>query len=87
MRSIGAGVDAVHDRPSWLRRLVGLAMFFLVAIVLIWVASRLGGRSPLAFVILPALGILAMKLVERRVARWFRRWAEREAERASRAKR
>jgi len=70
-----------------LRRLVGLVIFFLMAIVLIWVASRLGGRSPLAFVILPALGILTMKLVERRVARWFRRWAEREAERASRAKR
>ena len=70
-----------------LRRWVGLVIFFLVAIVLIWVASRLGGRSPLAFIILPALGILTMKLVERRVARWFRRWAEREAARASRVKR
>ena len=70
-----------------LRRLVGLVIFFLMAIVLIWVASRLGGRSPLAFVILPALGILTMKLVERRVARWFRRWAEREAARAPRPKR
>ena len=75
----------IDDRR--LRRWIGLIIFFPVAIILIWIASRLGGRSPLAFVILPALGILTMKLVERRVARWFRRWAEREAARASRPKR
>ena len=67
----------IDDRR--LRRWVGVVIFFLVAIALVSVASRLGSRSPLAFVILPALGILTMKLVERRVARWFRRWAEREA--------
>jgi hypothetical protein len=70
-----------------LRRWVGVVSFFLAAIVLVWVASRLGPRSPLAFVILPVLGILTMKLVERRVARWFRRWAEREAARIQRTKR
>ena len=70
-----------------LRRWVGVVIFSLVAIALVWVASRLGSRSPLAFVILPALGILTMKLVERRVARWFRRWAEREAARVQRTKR
>jgi peptidoglycan/LPS O-acetylase OafA/YrhL len=41
----------------------------------------------MAFVILPTLGILTMKLVERRVARWFRRWAEREAARVRRTRR
>jgi hypothetical protein len=75
----------VDDRG--LRRWVGVVSFFLAAIVLVWVASRLGPRSPLAFVILPVLGILTMKLVERRVARWFRRWAEREAARVQRTKR
>ena len=75
----------IDDRR--LRRWVGVVIFSLVAIALVWVASRLGSRSPLAFVILPALGILTMKLVERRVARWFRRWAEREAARAQRTKR
>ena len=75
----------VDDRG--LRRWVGLVVFFLVAIALVLVMSRLGSRSPLAFVILPVLGILTMKLVERRVARWFRRWAEREAARVQRTKR
>ena len=75
----------IDDRR--LRRWVGVVIFSLVAIALVWVASRLGSRSPLAFVILPALGILTMKLVERRVARWFRRWAEREAARVQRTKR
>ena len=75
----------IDDRG--LRRWVGVVIFFLVAIALVWVASRLGSRSPLAFVILPALGILTMKLVERRVARWFRRWAEREAARVRRTRR
>ena len=70
-----------------LRRWVGVVSFSLMAIVLIWVASRLGPRSPMAFVILPTLGILTMKLVERRVARWFRRWAEREAARVQRTRR
>jgi hypothetical protein len=69
------------------RRWVGVVIFSLVAIALVWVASRLGSRSPLAFVILPALGILTMKLVERRVARWFRRWAQREAARVQRTRR
>ena len=75
----------IDDRG--LRRWVGVVIFSLVAIALVWVASRLGSRSPLAFVILPALGILTMKLVERRVARWFRRWAEREAARVQRTRR
>ena len=75
----------IDDRG--LRRWVGMVIFSLVAIALVWVASRLGSRSLLAFVILPALGILTMKLVERRVARWFRRWAEREAARVRRTKR
>jgi hypothetical protein len=75
----------IDDRG--LRRWVGLVAFFLVAIALVWVASRLGPRSPLAFVILPVLGILTMKLVERRVSRWFRRWAEREAARVRRIRR
>ena len=75
----------IDDRR--LRRWVGVVIFSLVAIALVWVASRLGSRSPLAFVILPALGILTMKLVERRVARWFRRWAEREAARVQRTRR
>ena len=75
----------IDDRR--LRRWVGVVIFSLVAIALVWAASRLGSRSPLAFVILPALGILTMKLVERRVARWFRRWAEREAARVQRTKR
>lgn len=75
----------IDDRG--LRRCVGVVIFFLVAIALVWAVSRLGSRSPLAFVILPALGILTMKLVERRVARWFRRWAEREAARVQRKRR
>jgi hypothetical protein len=75
----------IDDRK--LRRWIGVVIFFLVAIALVWVASRLGPRSPLAFVILPVIGILTMKLVERRVARWFRLWAEREAARDRRTKR
>ena len=75
----------IDDRR--LRRWVGVVIFSLVAIALVWIASRLGSRSPLAFVILPALGILTMKLVERRVGRWFRRWAEREAARVQRTRR
>jgi peptidoglycan/LPS O-acetylase OafA/YrhL len=38
-----------------------------------------------AFVLLPILAILTMKLVERRVGQWFRRWAERQATRTPRA--
>jgi hypothetical protein len=66
------------------RRWIGVVTFLLVAIVAVWLIPRLGARSPLTFILLPILAILTMKLVERRVGRWFRRWAERQAARTPR---
>ncbi len=67
-----------------LRRWIGVIIFLLIAVAAGWAIPRLGARSPLTFVLLPILAVLTMKLVERRVGRWFRRWAERQAARTSR---
>jgi F0F1-type ATP synthase assembly protein I len=65
-----------------LRRWIGLGIFLLVIAVAGWIVPRLGARSPLLFIVLPVLGILTMKLVERRVSQWFRRWAAKQAVRS-----
>ncbi len=48
--------------------LVGAAIWYLI--------PHLGARSPAAIVVVCAAAILAMKLIEHRVRRWFRRWGE-----------
>ena len=55
-------------------------MCVAVPLVLL-VGPHLPIRAPLGFLLLPALAIVAMKLVEWRVARWVRRWEERDAAR------
>ena len=66
------------------RRWIGVGTFLLAVAVAVWVVPRLGTRSPVVFILLPILAILAMKLVERRVGQWFRRWAERQSARTPR---
>ena len=70
-----------------LRRWIGTGLFLFAIGIATWVLPRLGLRSPVAFVVLPVLAVLTMKLVERRVGQWFRRWAEREAAHRSRSPR
>ncbi len=66
------------------RRWIGVVIL-LLAVGIAWVViPRLGARSPIAIVLLCAVAVLTMKLVERRVHRWFRRWAERHAASSSR---
>lgn len=67
-----------------LRRGVGAVVLLAVVGFALWVIPRLGVRSPVAILVICALGILTMKLVERRVRRWAQRWEEREAARARR---
>ncbi|MBI4574626.1 MAG: hypothetical protein HY713_15230 [candidate division NC10 bacterium] len=70
------------NRPqSWAaggaRRWLGIVFYLAALGIIAMVIPRLGSRSPVAIVLLCALAILTMKVVERRVQRWFRRWAER----------
>ena len=67
--------------PLKLRRWFGglLLIVFIAAAVL--VLPRVVGRSPIAYVVVPALAIVAMKFVEWRMGRWFRRLEAREAAR------
>lgn len=64
-----------------LRRWIGAGVCLAGLAVVVLVVPRLLPRSPLAIVVLCALAILTMKLVERRVRRWFDRWAERQVSR------
>ncbi len=56
----------------------GLVPVVLVAVVgaLAWGVTRITPRSPVTILVVCALAVLVMKLVENRVARWFRRWEE-----------
>ena len=72
------------DPGSILRRGVGAVVLLAVLGFAVWVLPRLGARSPVAILVICVLAILTMKLVERRVRRWFRQWEEREAARARR---
>ena len=49
--------------------------------LLLFVISRVAPRSPAVILVAVVLGILAMKLVERRLKRWRQRWDEQEAAR------
>lgn len=64
-----------------LRRGVGAAVLVAVVGILLIAIPRLGARSPVAILVICVLGILTMKLVERRFRRWAQRWEEREATR------
>jgi hypothetical protein len=67
--------------PLRLRRWFGgfVLIGFIAGAVLI--LPRIVGRSPIAYVLVPALAIVALKFVEWRMNRWFRRLAAREAAR------
>ncbi len=67
--------------PLKLRRWFGgfVVIVFIAGAVLI--LPRIVGRSPIAYVVVPALAIVAMKFVEWRMNRWFRRLEAQEAAR------
>jgi peptidoglycan/LPS O-acetylase OafA/YrhL len=64
-----------------LRRAVGAVVLVATAGLLLVVISRVAPRSPAVMLVAIVLGILAMKLVERRFRRWAQRWEEQEAAR------
>ena len=64
-----------------LRRAVGAVVLVATAGLLLVVVSRVAPRSPAVILAAIILGILAMKLVERRLKRWRQRWDELEAAR------
>ncbi len=47
-----------------------------------YIVPRLGARSPVAILVVCALAVLAMKLVEHRIHRWFRQWEEKSSREA-----
>jgi hypothetical protein len=49
--------------------------------LLLVVISRVAPRSPIVILLSCILGVLAMKLVERRLKRWRQQWDEHEAAR------
>ena len=69
------------DDERRVRRWIGAVLCLAMLGISVLVVPRLGARSPIAIVTVCVLGVLIMKLVERRVRRWFDRWAEREAAR------
>ncbi len=57
------------------RGLIPVVVFPIIA-ALAWGVTRLAPRSPVVILTVCVLAIVAMKLVEHRVRRWFRRWEE-----------
>ncbi len=57
------------------RGLMPVVVFPIIA-ALAWGVTRLTPRSPIVILAVCVLAIVAMKLVEHRVRRWFRRWEE-----------
>lgn len=66
---------------TFLRRGVGAVVLLTTTGLLLVLISRVAPRSPVAMLVACVLGILAMKLVERRMKRWRQRWDEQEAAR------
>jgi len=64
-----------------LRRGFGWLVVILFIAVAVLILPRVVGRSPIAYIVVPALAIVAMKFVEWRMGRWFRRLEAREAAR------
>ena len=64
-----------------LRRGFGWLVVILFIVVAVLILPRVVGRSPIAYIVVPALAIVAMKFVEWRMGRWFRRLEAREAAR------
>ncbi|HSB79765.1 MAG TPA: hypothetical protein VLM91_13365 [Candidatus Methylomirabilis sp.] len=64
-----------------LRRGVGAVVLVAVAGIFLVVINRAAPRSPLVILAACVLGVLAMKLVERRLKRWRQRWDAQEAAR------
>jgi hypothetical protein len=58
------------------RRWIAGTLAVLVVAAASYIVPRLGARSPVAILIVCAMAILVMKLVERRIHRWFQRWEE-----------
>ncbi len=58
------------------RRWIAGIVVILLGAAASYVLPRLGTRSPVAILLVCAMAILVMKLVERRVHRWFRRWEQ-----------
>ncbi len=71
--------------PQKLRRWFGRLVLVLFIAVAVLVLPRIVGRSPIAYVVVPALAIVAMKFVEWRLGRWFRRLEAKEAARRAAA--
>ena len=68
-----------------IRRWFGWLVVVLFTAVAVLVLPRIVGRSPIAYVVVPALAIVAMKFVEWRLGRWFRRLEAAEAARRAAA--
>ena len=54
-----------------MRRWIGAVVFVVGLGIVALVIPRLAPRSPVAIILVCVLGVLTMKLVERRVRRWF----------------
>ncbi len=67
--------------PLKLRRWFGGLVLFLFIAGAVLILPRIVGRSPIAYVVVPTLAIVAMKFVEWRMGRWFKRLEAREAAR------
>ena len=68
-----------------LRRGFGWLVVILFIAGAVLILPRVVGRSPIAYIVVPALAIVAMKFVEWRMGRWFRRLEAREAARRTQA--
>lgn len=64
-----------------LRRGVGAVVLVATMGIFLVMVSRVAPRSPVVMLVACVLGVLAMKLVERRLKRWRQRWDEQEAAR------
>ncbi len=77
--------QGARNKGQRTRRGIAGAAALLAGAAIWYFVPRLGVRSPAAIVVVCATAILAMKLIEHRVRRWFRRWEERTAARGREA--
>jgi cobalamin synthase len=66
---------------AFLRRGVGAVVLVATMALFLVMISRVAPRSPVVMLVACIFGVLAMKLVERRLKRWRQRWDEQEAAR------
>ena len=59
------------------RRWIGAIVCLVLLGIIVAVIPRVSPRSPITIVVLCVLAVLTMKLVEHRVARWYKAWASR----------